>query len=385
VRKPVTIYIESTPLLDDRLSGIGHSLQSIVREISSRSKAEGFRVVLLAPFDKMRRLKDRTVGLNVDYKPLPLPARGLYMLWKFNLVPPLDLFLGRGIYIFPNFRNWRLARSRSLTYVHDVVHVVFPEFVSPPNRRFLQKNMPKWLRQTDRVIAVSEHTRQDIIREYGCRDSLVEVIYNGVDLKEFYLRPQSEIAAARKKYGLPAKYIMFFSTIEPRKNVDGLLEAYRRLPAGIRNGYGLLLVGSAGWLVDDTVRHIEKMQAEGFNIIWPSRYVPDDDLPALLSGAAALVHPAFYEGFGISPLQAMACRVPVVAARNSSIPEVVGKAGLYFEGNKTDDMAARIRQLLMDSELGKELADAGYRQAKQFTWQRSVDRLVDTIMSEAEL
>jgi glycosyltransferase involved in cell wall biosynthesis len=376
------IFIESTPLLDTHLSGIGHSLLSLIKELAIINQNKRFNIKLVVPVDKLSLLKQRTQDLDVGYKTIPLPARVMYVLMKFNLLPPLDIWLGTGVYVFPNYRNWPVRRSRSITFIHDLGFCVYPEFVSPKNLAFLKRNMPSWLRQTNIAVSISEQTKLDIIKYYNYPEAKINTIYLGVNPKDFYHRTNSEIDSVKHKYRLPSKYFIFLSTIEPRKNVENLLKAYKALPPEIRDKYGLVLIGARGWLSDTTVQLINKLQSSSFNIIWPQNYVPDEDLPALLSGATMLIHPSYYEGFGISPLQAMACRVPVIVANNSSMPEVVGKAGLYVDANNYEDLANKIVELVQDKEEQKNNSLLGYSRSKQFGWEKSAKQLHELIEHE---
>jgi glycosyltransferase involved in cell wall biosynthesis len=190
----------------------------------------------------------------------------------------------------------------------------------------------------------------------------------------------SEQKRVAVKYGIDKSYIIFLSTIEPRKNVDGLLDAYSLLPEDVRQQTALVLIGSAGWLNGKTVSRIKMMKESGYDIVWPSTYVPDSDLPALLSGASIMVHPAFYEGFGISPLQSMACKTPVIVSRNSSLTEVVGDAGLYVDPNSARNIADKILVLLGDKILQKKLSLAGHKRAELFSWSKSADMLSEIIL-----
>lgn len=367
-RNKTRIFVEATPLLDKYMSGIGHLTLRLVEALCGPKYRSEVDIILVAPFDKMHLLKQRTGHLPVRHKAIPLPAKVLYGLWKFNVIPPLDLWLGKGVYFFPNYRNWRLARSKSITYVHDLSFKEVPHTVSPANQQFLVRHMPAWLRHTDRVAALSKNTWAAVEREYHVPKRDISLVYAGIDLDLFYPRDDKEAVDVRKKYNVPAKYFMFLSTIEPRKSVDVLLDAYEALPQKTRDTYALLLVGASGWLNEKIVARVKAMQAKGDQVIWPQTFVPDEELPALLSGATLLIHPAMYEGFGITPLEAMACRTPVIVANNTSLPEVVGDTGVYFKTGDASDLRQKITTMLDSPQKRRALAQKGYDRAQQFTW-----------------
>jgi glycosyltransferase involved in cell wall biosynthesis len=362
------------------MSGIGHTLLNLLTVMANEENQKRVSLTLIAPIDKMSILKERTKGMSVKYRSIPIPAKFFYGLMKYNITPPLDLYFGQGVYLFPNFRNWRLARSVSVTYIHDLAFKIFPQYVAPKNQKFLERNTPGWLKQTNRIVAVSKCTKKDIIEYYKYPENHIKVIYNGINLDEFYPRPLSEITAVKEKYSIKGKYLIFLSTIEPRKNVLTLLEAYGQLPREYLETYSLVLVGSNGWLNDGIVDQIQLMQETGYSIIWPQTFVPDEDLPSLLSGAEILIHPAYYEGFGISPLQAMSCGTPVVVADNSSLPEVVGDTGLYFKTTDVRDLKEKIVYALSDSRSMHKLGEQGRQRARYFTWAVAGKSLVDYIL-----
>jgi glycosyltransferase involved in cell wall biosynthesis len=376
------LFVEATPLLDEHLSGIGHLVMSMLQELTKPGVLDGRQVVLVAPIDKMSFLKSRTKGMLVSYKSIPLPARILYLLMKRNLVPPLDLVLGRGVYLFPNYRNWRLAGSRSITYIHDMSFRVYPQYVSPRNLAFLERNMPAWLKQTDVVAVLSEQTKKDLVHYYEYPATNIDVVPCGIDPQLFNSRSVKDSQKTAEKYDVTMPYLMFLSTVEPRKNLLNLLRAYEQLPARIRDKYALLIIGANGWLNSDTLTVIRKLQKDGLHIFWPQTFVPDEDLPLLLSGATMLLFPSYYEGFGIPALEAMACRTSVIVARNSSFPEVVGDAGLYVEPDDPKDIGDKITHLIDNSKERERYARAGYERSKQFSWAAAAHVLAKIIAKE---
>jgi glycosyltransferase involved in cell wall biosynthesis len=384
---PTKIYVDATSLLLVRnLSGVGHMVVNLIKAIHDDERRDQVEVIMVAPFNKMSVVREQTKGLNVRYKSIPLPAKVLFGLTKFNILPPFDLILGKGVYFFPNFRNFPVWRpgSKSITCVHDIAFYFFPQYVAPRNQRFLQRNMPKWLKRTDLVLAVSESTKRDVAKVYKFPKKRIAVMYNGIDLDLFYRRTQKEIATAKKTYGVKGKYFMFLSTVEPRKNVDGLLAAYDALPEKVCQEYALLLVGASGWLNEQTRETIKAMRARGRTIIWPQTFVPDQDVPALLSGATCLVHPANYEGFGITPLEAMACGTPVIVGRNSSLPEVVGDTGWYVDVTDTPALAKQMIYVIEHPVAAQALAVRAQARAQDFTWHRAGAKLLDCIIDLAQ-
>jgi glycosyltransferase involved in cell wall biosynthesis len=291
----------------------------------------------------------------------------------------MDIFLGKGVYIFPNYKNWRLSHSRSLTFVCDVSYLLFPQYVSPKNQRFLEKNIHKWIKRTNKVLAISRNAQKELINSLGVNEEKTLLVPCGVDTTMFYKRPEKEIEIVKKEFGITKDYVLYLGNIEPRKNIKRLIEAYKLLPRKQRERYALVLVGGGGWLNESIMKAIRQAQKEGYNVIKPQRYIPEEAIPALHSGAKVLVHVALYEGFGISPLQAMACDTPTIVANNSSLPEVVGEASLLINANDVQDISNNLENLLQDTKLQRKLILEGRKQVKKYTWDRSAQIITQEI------
>jgi len=374
--KKTRIVIEASPIAEDRISGIGHMTLEIIKALEKHpGNQQSFQIVLAIPFDKRANL-DRWGFTSVHYRQIPLPLRVFNLAWKYDLLPPMDLWLGRGVYIFPNYKNWRLLASRSLTYVCDISYLLFPQFAAPKNQRFLAKNIHKWIKRSDKILAISQSAQQEIIDQLKVDPSKMLLVPCGVDPAVFYPRTEKEIAAIKKQLGIKKEYILYLGNLEPRKNIERLVAAYTALPAKLRTAYSLVLVGGGGWQNESIMATIKQAQTENFDIIHPESYIADDELPALHSGSTLLIHPALYEGFGIAPLQAMACGTPVVVANNSSLPEVVGDAGVLVDAEDSAGIATVIERVLQDRRLHDALGRQGVKQAQKFNWANSADRLV---------
>lgn len=365
------LYFDALPLASSRLSGIGHSLLEIVKEASLRDDVE---IVLVVPLKKSASLKKYSF-VNVQIKTIPLPARIVELLLRMHLMIPLDIILGRGTYIFMNYRNWPLLNSKSVTFIHDVGFLRYPQFVSPKNQKYLAKYIKAWIKRTDRIIAISEFTKSEIINLLKVASKRIDVVYLGVNSDIFYKRSHDEVSLIQNKYNLPNdQYFLYVGNIEPRKNIKMLVDSYRLYCKKYGNNTSLILVGGDGWLNEEIYKTIETARSEGCSVIKPDTYVPDEDLPALYSGAIALVHPAIYEGFGIPPLQALACETPVIVANNSSIPEVLENYALYIESNDPQELCEKMNLVSTD-----HTASNGRQRALQLSWPHTVDQLLKVV------
>jgi alpha-1,3-rhamnosyl/mannosyltransferase len=353
-------------------------MQGLVRALqNSEAARERYRIRLLSPLDGVTRL--RHLGMNnVEYVRLPLPTRG-YDRWAgLPLLPPLDAFVGDGVFVFPHFGNWPLRRSASITFIHDVAFLRHPETVGG-NLDLLTHNIGRWIARTSLVATVSRSSRDDITRYLGVAAERITVIPWGVDREVFRARGDAEVAELRDRLGLPDKYILYLGNIEPRKNLERLIAAYRRLPPRLRSEYALVLAGGLAWNSAGIERAITEAQAAGDRVSRVSEYVSDEDLPALLSGATMLAQPSLYEGFGVAPLQAMAAGIPVLVGDNSAQPEVAGDAGLYVDALDVADIERGMQTLLSDERLAAANVAAGLQRVQQFSWERSAGAMLEAV------
>jgi glycosyltransferase involved in cell wall biosynthesis len=285
----------------------------------------------------------------------------------------------RGIDVFHATDNLlpHLTHLRSVFTLHDLAFHYYPETLSAANRRFLEAMMPHFLRAADRIIAVSESTRRDAVQRYGIDENRIRVVYEGVSAR-FRPAPGGAVAALAQKHNLPARFILALGTVEPRKNLVTLLEAYRLLKTrGL--GLKLVVVGKVGWLAETTWQRLRALGLEG-EVILPG-FIPDEDLPALYSASALLAFPSLYEGFGLPVLEAMACGTPVVCSNASSLPEVAGHAAILVDPLDVAGWAAALGRVLADEGLREEMRGSGMAQATRFSWERAARETLATYAS----
>jgi len=270
-----------------------------------------------------------------------------------------------------------LRRPTVLT-VHDLIFERYPHHHKWTNRLFLTVGMRLFVRAADQIIAVSQQTKRDLIDLYQTPATKIAVIYQGID-PNFTPAPVDAIQRVRESYSLrtPSSaqrpYLLMVGTLEPRKNHLTALRALARLKAQGRP-HCLLVVGGEGWLFAPI-----KAQVAALGLtedVYFTGYVPAADLPALYSGAVAVLQPTLYEGFGFPVLEAMACGTPVVCSNVSSLPEAAGNAALLVEPTNDEALAAAIQQLITEPELVAELRRQGIQRAAAFQWERCADETV---------
>jgi glycosyltransferase involved in cell wall biosynthesis len=284
---------------------------------------------------------------------------------------PLDKTFGAvDIFHATNHLLAHFGRTKTVFTLHDLIFLQFPEYHLPYNRWYLTFAMPRFLAAADVIVTPSECSRQDAIKFYGIPESKIKVIYEAAAPS---LKPAADPAVldrVREKYHLPEKFMLHVGTIEPRKNLDRLLEAAQRLRAGGED-VQLVIVGGKGWLYQSFFQRLETLALE--DAVHLPGYVPDADLPAVYSGARLVTVPSLYEGFGLPVLEAMARGAPVVCSNTSSLPEVGGDAAGYFDPTDVAAMAETIQTAWRDETLRERMRQDGLTRAAQFSWARAAD------------
>lgn len=263
----------------------------------------------------------------------------------------------------------------SVITVHDLAFLRWPHFLTKDHATYYSQ-IDRGVRHARHIIVPSHSTKNDVIGQLGVPESKISVIYEAA--ASLY-RPTSideaRIAVSRC-FSVPTNYILFVSTIEPRKNIDGLLQAFHHLRTRYNlTDVALVLAGKPGWLSEDVYKTVETLGL-GDSTFFVGR-VTDEELHQLYVGARCHVHPAFYEGFGLPPLEAMACGTPTVVSNTSSLPEVVGDAALLVDPINWEEMAVAIHRLLVDEDLHAEMRQKGLQRAAVFSWSRAAAETLD--------
>lgn len=286
---------------------------------------------------------------------------------------PLDETFGAvEIFHATNHLLAHFKKARTVYTLHDLIFLRYPEYHLPYNRWYLAFTMPRYLRAAEVVITPSEWSKQDAIKYYGLPESKIKVIPEAPAPTFQPVTDWALLNHIRQKYNLPQKFILHVGTIEPRKNLSRLLTAFQPLLADWPD-LKLVLIGKRGWLYESFFRHLRTLGLEDC-VIFPG-YVAEADLPAFYQLAEVFVFPSLYEGFGLPPLEAMACGAPVISSNSSSLPEVVGDAGILIDPTDTAALSSALRHVLSDAERRQDLRLRGLVQAQKFSWRKVVDEL----------
>jgi glycosyltransferase involved in cell wall biosynthesis len=317
-------------------------------------------------------------GKNVRGRSIFIPDRYLNVLWyRWRLPLPITLFSGPlDIYHGPDFVLPPLPKKvRKVVTIHDLAFMEQPAFAVPELATYLRKVVPEAIAASDVVTTVSHEVSRTLIKHFQVPHEKLRVVPPGV---EPYVRRISDpviLEATRHKFGLKSPLLLAVGTLQPRKNHIGLIKAFYRAQQKKKGAAMLAIAGGAGWLYEETRALVAQLKLE--RKVRFLGQVSDLELITLYSMADIFAFPSFFEGFGIPPLEAMACGTPVITSDTSSLPEVVGDAALLVDPHDIDALANAIILLLENEQLREQLRQKGYQQVKNFTWRSSSRKMLD--------
>lgn len=273
-------------------------------------------------------------------------------------------------HLIPNFGKVPIVAT-----LMDAIPLSHPEWVTLKFRAVKNALWRRSAHWATHVVTISEYSKQEIEKHFGVPAEKISVIPLGVDERWFRPIARETMHETLRRYGLPDKLFLFVGTLQPRKNIGRVIDAYRLLPQGIKNEVPLVIVGRAGWQCDEIVDGLAS-GAYGASVFW-LKYLPNDDLLAVVKAATALVFPSLHEGFGMPVLEAFAAGTPVITSNGTSLPEVAGDAALLVDPVDTSSIAEAMLHLLENSELADSLREKGYTRARAHSWDRTASMTLD--------
>ena len=362
----LNIYIDGTPL-SRKIDGIGSYSINLLSSLASIYKKHSFTIILFRG-DLVPEIADKFSNISTDTIPYKRKAYSA----TFKLLKPLPinkhLTKNPDYVIYPNFVCYPyISGARKLTIVHDLSYVDLPEYTEPKNLKFLRKFVPFSIKDSSLVGSITKYSAKRVAEENNLNVNDVVVIPpSAPDHKEVSKEKSGSILT---DLGISKKYILFIGTLQPRKNIVNIIRSYSKLNKELREEYSLVLAGGAGWNSDEINKEIEKAKTN-FDVI-TTGYINETQKSALYSNCSVFFFPSRYEGFGMPVLEAMEQGVPVIASSNTGITEAAGNAALFVDPDNTNDMEGKLRKVLVDTKLQKELANNGYKQVKNFSWDNS--------------
>jgi glycosyltransferase involved in cell wall biosynthesis len=352
------VVIDATPLLV-RSAGVKNYLYHWIEYLR---RAAGNSAI--GTFPPMEHIRPLTHEAAVTGRLRTVAGLATLALSNYTRVPVLDwLTRGAGVFHASVLVRHPPAHARLTATIHDLTGFLMPE-LHPRANLAAERNFAQLARRADGLIAVSECTRQDAMRVLGIAPEKIRTIHSGI-ADAFFNPPAKRVDEVRARYRLPRRFVLFVGTIEPRKNVDLLLDAFESLPTVLREQYQLVVAGPVGWAAQATVARLAA-QPGGVRYLG---YIPEPDLGPLTAAADVFVYPSLYEGFGFPVAQAMAAGTPVITSNLSSLPEVVGNAALLVDPRSQSELRAALIRLMESGDLRRALASAGRERARLFRWE----------------
>ncbi|MDQ7030910.1 MAG: glycosyltransferase family 1 protein [Ardenticatenia bacterium] len=358
-----TVGIDASRAVRARRTGTERYAWEIIHRLATSPDLSGVRLRLYT--DRPPTLEQRAATPGAEWVVLPIPRLWTHLALAPELLRrPPDLFF-EPAHVLPLTRP-----PASVVTVHDLGYEHVPG-AHPPLQRWYLRLTTRWhVRGARLLLADSRATKDDVVKRYGADAARVRVVYPGVDVHTFRpVRDPRRLEGVRARYAGGSRYVLYVGTLQPRKNVVRLVRAFARLAAEAPDAV-LVLAGRPGWHTDPLERTVRALGLER-RVRWPG-YIPEHDLPALLSGAELFAFPSLFEGFGFPVIEAQACGTPVLTSTTSSLPEVAGEAAWLVNPEDEEAIADGLVALWHDKELRRHLAALGMRNAQRFTWERTV-------------
>lgn len=360
------IGIDAT-ILRPKMSGVERSVYSLIQALSEIDAPFDF-IIYQAP--ALPKPAERTTShLRYKHPLLPTTLRTSRILWDQAMLPlalrrDKAALLHSPAYIAPRF-----CGTPYVLTIYDLIALKFPRLCKRSNVLHYRLLMPAAARRATRIIVPSECTRRDVIKLLGVSDTKIRVIPLGVSEQFRPIEDRNRIAEMRQRHGLPESYLLYVGNLEPKKNLPHLLRAFAAARRSGRVTQRLVIAGCKAWHTRELHRTLRQCRLQNSVIL--TGEIPERDLPALYSGAALFIFPSLYEGFGLPPLEAMACGTPVITTHAGALPEVVGNAALLLSTGDTRELRVAIEKVLTNTFLRTRLRAEGLKRAKHFTWQNT--------------
>lgn len=370
------IAFDALPLVSERITGIGWCEAGQTTKMAELYPDNEYVYNFFASHDDIKNERIKQF-LNTGIKTNTANFSGyLYRLISNFLPLPYCKFFGSDCDI-THFFNYIVppeVRGKSVVTVHDMVYKAFPETVRARTKYMLDTGLKKSMKRADLIVTDSEFSKSEIVKYFPEYRDKIRVVPCGVDLNKFHpCTDNDKIERVKKDFETGEEYFLYLGTIEPRKNLERLIEAYAEFVKNTDNPPNLVLAGAKGWLCDSICEKAEKLGIEKHVIF--TKYVPSEDINALMCGALAFVFPSIYEGFGMPPLEAMACGVPVLASGEASLPEVTGNSAVIVDAYSVNSISEGLGRIYSDKNLRERLSREGLERSEKFTWDKSAEIL----------
>ena len=363
------IAVNTRLLIKNRLDGIGWFTYETLKRITNSHPEHTFHFIFDRPYSEEFIFNNNIIPVSINP-----PARHpfLFYLWFEHAIPKIlkkinpDLFLSTDGYLSLK------TKVDSLPVIHDLNFEHHPEQLPYLTRKYYKHYFPAFAKKAKRIATVSEYSKKDIQKTYGIESDLIDVVYNGAN--ESY-QPCSEQnkEKTRNKYTDGHPYFLFIGTLHPRKNIANLFHAFDQFKNNSNNNIKLMIIGEKKWWTADIRNAYEKMKNKT-NVIFEG-HTPPEELKDIIPSALAMTYVSFFEGFGIPIIEAMRSGVPVITSQSSCMPEIAGEAALLADPFSINSISQKMEKVALDSEVREELITKGLIRAREFTWDKTAEKL----------
>lgn len=352
-----------------RQAGVSRFTEQMVRALQERDTGASYSVFLN---DTARGGFIDSANMRFHYTRLPAGKPAVRILWEQMVLPALAArldVLHCPVNVLP-----LSAPCPAVLTIHDLTFLRYPERFRPERQRYLAALTRVSAKRARRIMTDSANTKADVTELFDVPPERIEVVYPGLDDAVFHPFPEDELTEFRRRKGLPETFILYVGTLEPRKNVASLVRAFALLSERGVSEVPLVIGGGRGWMYDEIFAEVER-SGQSDQVVFPG-YIPPEELAQWYAAATVFVYPSLYEGFGLPALEAMACGTPVIVSNTSSLPEVVGDAGIQVDPLRTDELAEALVEVLQSKAKREQMAQAGLLQAASFTWNKAAQQLM---------
>ncbi len=367
------IGIDVRPMVSEG-TGVGSYALNLIKNIASLDSNNNYTLFSNSFKDRIS-LESLHLPLNFKLKDYWVPNRILRGLWNYISYPPIESFVGDvDIFHSPHSIPIPVRKAKLIVTIHDLYFLKYPDMVGRDVIEDHRRLSTNYLIKVRKIITVSDNSKKDIIELFDVNPEKITVIYEGVDDIFRVVNEDTSLENVRKKYRLPHEFILFIGTISPRKNPGGLIESISILRKRGLKDISLIMIGPEGFKAGEVLRLIYERNIE--DSVRHIGYVPYEDMPYIYNMASLLVYPSLYEGFGLPPLEAMACGVPVIASNISSIPEILGDAALLVDPYNPGEIADYIEKILNDESLRSSHIEKGLKKAASYSWEDTAKKVL---------
>lgn len=306
-----------------------------------------------------------------------LPYSVYTRMWNYLPIKYNSLFKNKAdIYHFFNFIVPPKVDGKVIVTVYDMVYKVFPETMYNSNYRRLEKNLRYSVDRADTIITISESSKREIIKYLNVDPNKIEIVPPGVEMEAYNRQfDKDKLMQVKDKYNLPEEFMLYLGTLEPRKNIESIIDAFSLYKKSNEDSIKLVIAGNKGWMYESIFERVKSLNIEDQVVF--TGYVDENDKPYVYEMSTIFIFPSLYEGFGIPVLEAMASKVPVITSDISSLKEVCGDAALFVNPKDLDAICDDITKLRQNPNIGKQLIEKGLTRCKNFTWEKSAAKLIN--------